>query len=53
MTTPTYPTGRWTALPRKCGGCGVKALPIGGPEGGAILHKPSCTVRRPEEPVEQ
>ncbi|MFD3717292.1 hypothetical protein [Streptomyces sp. NPDC058674] len=53
MTTPTYPTGRWTALPRTCGGCGAKALPIGGPEGGALLHKAGCTCRQPGEPVEQ
>lgn len=49
MTTPTYPTGGWTAQPR-CPGCGVEPLPIGGPEGGATLHRKGCT-RRPGEPV--
>jgi hypothetical protein len=51
MTTPpTYPAGRWTGTDPRCRGCGAEPLPIGGPEGGATLHREDCT-RRPGEPV--
>lgn len=44
-TPPTYPAGRWTAPPQ-CPECDVKPLPLGGPEGGALIHAPGCSKTR-------
>ncbi|GAA0324381.1 hypothetical protein GCM10010302_74400 [Streptomyces polychromogenes] len=48
MTTPpTYHTGRWTGPLPTCPHCGAEPLPLGGPEGGAVVHSPSCSRRLP------
>ncbi|MFE9481469.1 hypothetical protein ACFYNM_23035 [Streptomyces spororaveus] len=44
-TPPTYPSGRWTAQ-AQCPECQAKPLPLGGPEGGALVHIPTCTKAR-------
>ncbi|MFD0268335.1 hypothetical protein ACFVGY_17435 [Streptomyces sp. NPDC127106] len=52
MTDPaTYPTGRYTSRPLPCGGCGAEPLPLGGPEGGAVLHEDGCRRAGPRDPV--
>lgn len=41
MTTDEVTWQRDALEPEPCG-CGVEPLPIGGPEGGALVHGPRC-----------
>ncbi|MFB6512131.1 hypothetical protein ACFCW4_02480 [Streptomyces virginiae] len=41
MKTRTYPPQGETK-PRVCPTCRAKSLPLGGPEGGALVHKSGC-----------
>ncbi|MEU2393627.1 hypothetical protein [Streptomyces sp. NPDC007369] len=52
MTDPaSYPTGTDTSRPSPCRGGGAEPLPLGGPEGGAVLHEAGCPLAGPRDPV--
>ncbi|WP_150517076.1 hypothetical protein [Streptomyces subrutilus] len=39
--------------PSRCPVCRASPLPIGGPEGGAVLHESGCRRRRPGDPANE
>ncbi|GAA1557140.1 hypothetical protein GCM10009731_09370 [Streptomyces globosus] len=41
----------WQHVVPRCRGCGARALPLGGPEGGVLVHEADCPQARPGDVV--